>query len=217
MKNKIPKILSTFLLTSMLVTGIIFPACEDEMNGGLNCDCSTPYYFDIKGLYIRLLRQEFGARWEMKPMDSIRFENFGEVALEYDIDYVSQIKTKKKRGFSISLLPKLYACSCIPPSLGSKEEELLSFEVITLNDFDEDHKANSNINDLLIHRDIFSNEKLPLREFLDSQKGLLKEPRMWLSLAKAPELNAEFKVKIRMELSTGEVYEIETEPIFILP
>jgi len=40
---------------------------------------------------------------------------------------------------------------------------------------------------------------------------------MLLELIKTPELNPEFRVKIKMELSTGELYEFETDRIYILP
>jgi len=88
-----------------------------------------------------------------------------------------------------------------------------------LNDFDADHLANSNINDLF---DYYGgmwtyglNDVIPFTQFLEEEMENLSEEDMVLELKKAPEINQEFKVKVIMELSTGEVYEVETEPIFI--
>jgi len=118
-------------------------------------------------------------------------------------------------------MPIANACSYIPGTKGSKEEALVDFSIITLNDFDADHLANSNINDLFNYYggyiSFFDAIPVPLTQFLDEQTGIIEEEDMVLELKKAPELNQEFKIKVVLELSTGEVYEYETEPIYITP
>ena len=88
-----------------------------------------------------------------------------------------------------------------------------------MNDFDSDHLANSNINDLFdYHGSMFNylESSMPLTQFLDEQSGNIQEEDMVLSLKKAPVLNQEFKVKVVMELSTNEIHEVESGPIFII-
>ncbi|MEL6254149.1 MAG: hypothetical protein AAFR87_19230, partial [Bacteroidota bacterium] len=96
--------------------------------------------------------------------------------------------------------------------------ELVNFQVLTLNDFDEDHKANDDINDLLQYQGNFLElDNSTLEDFLNASDGKIESEDMLLALTKAPELNPELKLKVIMELSTGEIYEAETAPFFLVP
>jgi len=125
-----------------------------------------------------------------------------------------------REKWSFSLMPTANACSVIPGTEGSKEEALVNFSITTLNDFDTEHLANSNINDLFdYHGGFFKalDNPIPLTQFIDEQTENLEQEDMILELKKAPEMNPEFKIKILMELSTGEVYEVEAAPIIVIP
>ncbi len=89
--------------------------------------------------------------------------------------------------------------------------------IITINDFDTDHLAGSEIHDLL---DYFGSAYEPgwdastLEEYLSNQTGEnLEREDVLLKLKKAPDSDTPFQVKITMELSTGEKYEATSPAI----
>jgi len=210
MKN-FKSILLIFLLTNVFV----IPSCEkgssDPLDSCHDVDFTQYQYFNIEGL-------NYEWRNVSSDIDTVAFEELGHLYIDYETDYSASLQPKTKSSFS--LIPTAYACSIIPGTKGSKEEELISFTISTLNDFDEEHTANSNINDLFDYQGgflDFPENPIPLTQYLEEQTGLLQEEDMVLTLKKAPEINTEFKIKVVMELSTNEVYEFETEPIFIVP
>lgn len=203
MKN-FKSILLLFLLTNVF----IIPSCE-EKDSCDGIDFNQFLYFNIEGL-------EYD--WSGTNSDTVAFEELGNLYIDYETEYSASVHPKEKGFFS--LIPSAYACSILPGTEGSKEEELVSFTISTLNDFDEEHLANSNINDLFDYHGgnlDFLENPIPLTQYLEEQTGLLQEEDMFLSLTKAPEINSEFKMKVVMELSTEEVYEFETKPFFITP
>ena len=65
--------------------------------------------------------------------------------------------------------------------------------------------------------EVLENPIALITQFLEEQTGNLQGESMILELKKAPKLNQEFKVKVVVELSTGEVFEVESELIVITP
>jgi len=198
--------------TLILITGFIIPSCEPEDS------CDGPLqstYFDITEINVLIYS---GFLSEVLPNETVAFGELDKIFIDYITDYHGNMPPK--RDWSFSLIPGAYACSPIVGDKGSETEALVNFSITTLNDFDADHLADSNINDLFDYYGASGeplNMPISLTQFLDEQSGNLQEEDMFLELKKAPELNQEFKIKVFMELSTGEMYEFETEPIFITP
>ncbi|MEO0470330.1 MAG: hypothetical protein AAF206_11955 [Bacteroidota bacterium] len=207
--------LKTILLIFILMTGFFLPACMVKDS----CDGVTFLnFFDVKGLDIfavtdaRGFDPENGS--EVMPNDSIPFDSLERIYIDYQVDYLAE----NQANWSFSLIPAAYACSFIPGGSGSKEEGLVSFKITTLNDFDTAHPANSSIIDLFDYYGSYYEPRqtpITLSSFLNTQNENLTEEDLALRLNKAPELNPEFKIKVRMELSTGEVYEAVSEPFVI--
>ena len=106
----------------------------------------------------------------------------------------------------------MYACTPLEPGdEGSKTEKLNSLNIITLNDFDVEHLANDTINDLFQTK-IHHADMIDLEEYLAQDTSLIKHQYLELHLKKAPELDHEFKVKVIVDLSTDETYEVESIP-----
>ena len=205
-------------LTIFLFMGIIIPSCDDDHDQCGGIDSSQYAYFDIEGLDLRIYKETLTNEL-VEPMDSVLFSELGNLYLDYHSSYHATLEPKK--NWTFSLINSAIACTPLEQGYnGSKEEEIIEFSITTLNDFDNNHLANDNINDLFDYvgsryHSLLDN-KIPLMQFIDELDGPLEEEDMMLELKKAPELNQEFKVKIKLELSTGEIYEIETEPIFIV-
>lgn len=212
--------LKVVLLTIFLAIGFSFHNCSNDYD----CSDCTPIeseYFDIQGMNITT--SKVGATEqqssEIQLNETVSFENFKMVSLIFSVNYIAQ-NWQKKNLPSFSLMNTAYGCSCVYNGIsGSKEEVLENITFITLNDFDNEHLTNDTINDLLKMRvsnsiggKYYSTE---IEAYLLSDSTNIKEEWLQFELQKAPEINTEFKIKAIIELSTGEIYEAESLPIFI--
>ncbi len=216
-KSQFMKNLKTIGLSLFLCIGFIMPSCggggDDDL---LGCDCSLYQYFDIDGITIGTYKSR-NDQEPIIPMDSIFLSEFKVLHIDYTVSY--HALAEPKIDWSFSLMNSANACSCIGGYSGSKTEKIKQLSIITLNDFDDQHKANESINDLFDYTgSLFAvSDTIPLTEFLSDTSENIAEEDLFLQLTKAPSLNPEFKFKVIMELSTGEVYEAESHPFYIFP
>ena len=219
------KNIKLLILTLILSIGFIFPSCGDD--DYIDCGCPAPRFFDMEGMDITLY-QDFGSIVKIPDADTVALTELEMIYIDYLVSYHTSITPKN--DWSFSLMNTANACSCDDSVRGTESEELSSFSIITLNDFDADHLANSNINDLfdfygcdyygegVVPTYIENNTPRPLTEYLATQSMRnLDCEDMGIRLTKAPELNAEFKVKVILEFASGEVHEVESEGIFVNP
>lgn len=204
----------TILLTLYFFIGILVPACE--LNPGLDCDCGDYRYFNVTDLTVDPVN-DFDRMSPIAPGQQVVLADFAGFYIDYVTDY--HACAQPKTDWSFSLLTPAYGCSCAVGWEGSKNEELVSFTVSTINDFDDDHLAGSSINDLLQYQgSYFDEDNVPLNDFLaDEQMGKLRFEDMRLRLTQAPEIDSVLQVQVRMELSTGEVYDVPSAAIVLLP
>lgn len=211
--------LRTGLLTLLLITGISFQNCTET-----DCDCciagDIPQYFDIQDLQVRHAQANF----QDIETDAIPFEDYGFINVHFQVDYVVLQHDEQKlwSPFNFSLINSAYGCSFLPSGYkGSKEESIESFDVITVNDFDEEHRAGDSINDLL-ELDLRNVEialaqgPIILEEFLASYSGNVPSEYFFLKLLKEPTLDNDFQIRLVTTLSTGESYEEVSSVITLL-
>lgn len=195
----------------------MLPSCKKEALIG--CEDVEDYrYFDIKGLDISYLKKDTLDSFEFLSMDidTISFSAFAGMYIAYEVDYHAATA-------SFSLIGSTMACNILGGYDGSKTEQLLDLSIITLNDFDDTHLANSSINDLIIvdgnwvvKNDTWVQETpSDLSDYLASQTAPIRNPFLRLQLKKAPEINPELSFSIKVELSTGESYEQESRAVYI--
>jgi len=209
----------TISLTFFLIIGFTFPACQDDdiVDGPLNsCDGVVFLnHFNVLGLAVSSF-SDISTDEMIAPFDTITFDELDKIKIDYLVNYIAQKSSKK--NWSFSLMPSLMACSYIPGTNGSKNEAIENLTISTLNDFDSDHLADTDIKDLFdYHGSAWErlDNPISLLQFLEEQTGNIQGGDLILGLKKAPEINQEFRLKVTLELSTGEVYEFETEPIII--
>lgn len=214
----------TFIFTLILAIGFIVPSCQPDDDDGTSCDGLVPLpFFDIQGFDIGFYTEELPINDNLIGVgETVRLDNFQNFFFSFSLNYHALNLSPQKANFSF--IPTMNACSPIFGDQGSKEEELLNFSIITLNDFDENHLAGDTINDLFDHIKSYSEswtleteEIQPLEDFLDNLTGTIQFEALHLQLKQAPTINEEFKVKVVVELSTGEIYEVEKEGIVVLP
>jgi len=209
----IMKNIRILLLTLLLSTGFLLPSCEKDVTSCDGVDVNAFRYFDIQGIDAFIYKDALGFEL-MTTIDTITFSGKVGLYLDYVAEYHAIVEPSKSTSFS--LINSAWACS-IPVGGydGSKTEKLVNLSIVTLNDFDEMHLANSSINDLLDYDGTYDiGEKMPLEDFLANQSENIMYEILTLQLKKAPELNREFRYKVMVELSTGEVYEAESVPVY---
>lgn len=204
------KNIKTKILVIALVMGLPLQMCSPTRNGDdCNCGPITGEYFDIKGMELQ------NYKWvgtnsisPIKENEAVPYEDYAGLGVEYIVDYISQRRAKRP-GFSLT--SSAYACSCIQDGdRGSKYEKLSNITVITLNDFDETHAANDTINDLIMVKDEY------LRDYLAKDTLNIQFPGIQLKLDRKPTRDENYKVKVVVELSTGEVYQNISKSIKII-
>jgi hypothetical protein len=208
------KSLRTATLTLYFFIGILIPACDWSITDDCNCDGYR--YFNVTDLEVRTSVGQIEGE-EVAPNQELRLEQFWGFYVDYLVDYHAQ--QQSKTDWSLSLMNSALACSCAVGYEGSKNQELVTFTVKTVNDFDAEHPAGSLINDLLQYKgsSYFADDQ-PLEDFLElEQQSKMSYEDMRLSINKAPTLDSLFQVEIVMELSTGERFEVQSTPFVLLP
>ncbi len=207
------KSIRTKILVIALVVGLPLQMCSPENGGDCNCGPVTGRFFDIKGMELHSYKKtgENSAAL-MTENEAVTYNDYSGLSVQYTVDYISESRSQWP---NFSLIQSAYACSCIfDGDSGSKNEKLSNITVITLNDFDESHKANDTINDLILAT-AYSLEDQYLQDYLLNHTENIPFPGINLKVDRKPTLNENYKVKIIVELSTGEVYQKVSESIKI--
>ncbi|OAD91498.1 hypothetical protein A7A78_03115 [Aequorivita soesokkakensis] len=184
--------------------------------GGDDCNCGpiTGRYFDINGMELNNYKKVGENSVSlMVENEAVPYSDYSGLTVEYSVDYISQ---KRSKWPNFSLTPSAYACSCVGNGeSGSKNEKLSNLTVITLNDFDETHRANDTIDDLILVKGYYSEVDEYLEDYLVNDTQNIQFEGIQLLVDRKPTLNENYKVKVVVELSTGEVYQKVSETIKI--
>ncbi len=208
------KSIRTKVLVFALVVGLPLQMCSPENGDDCNCGPITGRYFDINGMELNNYKTVGTNSVSLMVADeAVQYDDYAGLLVDYSVDYISQSRSKWP---SFSLIPSAYACSCVSDGdRGSKNEKLANLTVITLNDFDDDHLANDTINDLIVVKGFYYEGDQYLEDYLVSDTINIQFPGIQLLVDKKPALNENYKVKVIVELSTGEVYQKVSESIKI--
>ena len=208
--------LKHLFLTSLFFLGISFPSCDSD---DIDCDCPVvENFFDIQGLSVSAFQTLDGSiQTNIAENEIIVFDNLSNLRLGYQVDYHSCISSPNP----FSLMNSAWACSCLwDGSLGSQTERLETVHVITLNDYNDNFLAHDTINDLILVDDFISgntgDNALPLGEYLELDTALILYEALDIHLTTRPSLNDTLRLKVSVELSTGEVYEAENSPFIFM-
>ena len=187
-----------FLILFFLMGGLVFQNCSDDP------DCNfgpTLEFFDIQNVEVNHLSLD----GSVLDNNEISFGDYGFLRLNFVVDYIADHQAIRN---DFSLINSVYGCTPEPPGqLGSKEESFELFEIVTINDYDEEHKAGESINDILELVD-FENSPILFDDFLNELSGNVPRELFAFKLLNGPTINKEFQVRVNVNLSTGEEYEV---------
>ena len=198
-------------LTFLLAIGFSLGNCGFDDD----CDCSgIDPFFDIMGMELSQVAADQDMSIEQLPENSnVSFGNYEGIALQFEVNYISQLQDRFNWNFS--LINNALACSCIPDGHeGAKTESFKSLNVITLNDYDDDHLAGSSINDLLSISPEYEPMIEPLTDLL-ARNELIQYEHYFLKPGSQPTLNDTLKFQVDIELSNGELYSEEVYEVVI--
>jgi hypothetical protein len=201
------------ILTIFLSIGFTFQNCNT-----CRCPDFSGDFFDIQDMRIVQFKKGSGVNSiiALEENEQIQPDQYHGFAMRFLVDYISEESPFRILTSDISLIPAAMACDCaVNGLLGSKEEKLQSLEIQTIFNFDATHPKNSTLNDLLTVS-VFR-ENMPLDSFLARDTALIDYEDLYFFLESFPTLNDTFQVKIRLALSTGEMYEESTPPIIFIP
>lgn len=202
---KLPKII-LFLAT---ISGIlIVPSCVS-----LCPDVETFPFFDIKGMKAHAY-QELPFRVALTEGDTVNFDEFGGIEVNFTVDYLGQSIPKPSLG--ISLFPKAYACSLLPNGTeGAKEERFAEINIYTRSDFDEAHPEGSSMNDLFAV--VRNGDTTLVNDFIAQVNENVEYETLFLVLQKAPQQEIEFAMEVKVGFTNLESYVWAIEDITLKP
>lgn len=206
-------------LVLILFIGFNFNNCVSSDDYDCNCG-TTEEYFDINGLTLSQLKLDADTnQYEILNTDDvIPFSEYAFISLEFLVDYIANINsTKSKFNFSFSTIPTAYACSCLEPGYnGAKDEGIKSLNIITLHDYNDNYKANDNINEIMAFSEYINlMDSKSYEEFIAMNSDNVLFRNSFIKPTEAPTSGVILEFKIIIELSNGEIYEATTPKITI--
>lgn len=207
----------TFSLFLILFIGFHFHNCSsnDDLN---DCNCGDAFeFFDVKGVEHSQLKfnSESNEYQIINPGDIIAFADYSSLSIEFIVDFIAQSHRKKNYfDFNFSTMASAYACSCLENGYnGAKYEGISSLNIITLHDYNENYKANDNINSIIEFSNNISNNGIhreTYEEFISLNTENIKFKYSFLKPNQEPSSGSTIEFKLIFELTNGEIYEIVT-------
>lgn len=198
---------ATFLIL-LLFFGFSFFNCTST-----DCDFGPVHeYFDISGIsQVSHVKTDFSYHEESTDLS---FEEYSHMELLFDVIYISSLN-RHSSLINNSWLPSLYGCS--PPRAGfngSKEEAYNQFSIVTMNDYNDTIVAGDNINHLIELSDLTRFDGyVSVEEYLSSIEDKVPVELIYIKPTIGPSSGEDFRLKILVDLTTGESFEIEAAPI----
>ncbi len=199
-----------FLILFVFLFGFGAPSCEPP------CECPlvAGNFFDIRGMTLSNWKlDDISGGVSANLLEEGESVNSGDYQLwvNFEVDFVG-LQLPQENNFSFSLIPSAYACSCNENGGQGGKDTLQDLQIITKNDFDEDHPANSSLNDLMVIH--FEQDEDNLVDYLArAAREPFMYPSFFLTLKKSPSVPSDFEVSVEMTLDNGEFYEVDNERI----
>ncbi|MFN0201563.1 MAG: hypothetical protein ACKVTZ_08590 [Bacteroidia bacterium] len=177
----------TYVFSTCFLLGLVWfgQGCGGRLHNGIT-DCVPKEYFEVLGAKLLSVQKWIPANntttasfpsdiWEEAHLFS-QDEQL-EILLQFEVSFFStsqsEIRQKNTRPFEFSLFPKAYADKISPTPCANLDgkrgtpDKIKTFEILTIEDFDENHPANSSINEYF-SKQTAVNEGVPLNDWLQN-------------------------------------------------
>ncbi len=211
------------ILTFLLASSLLAPACNTTDD---DCNCgNVREFFDIQGVASSNFRTLENSGFNIQPLleeDAVEWDRYS-LASEFAVEYYGMAPTDKKEPSfwsGLSLINEAWACSCLPNGFSGSEETLDFLDLITLEDFDDNHPAGSSIKDILNIRTFSEFEglihsEMDLDVFLVQEREAIAYKSFDLLLQVPPATTSTQQFQLIIQLSNGESYSIDSPSIEI--
>lgn len=193
------------VFTYLLLFG--FLRCDmNEFEG--ECPEPTQPYFDIIGLTLIDQQKPSDCCAELITTGKVPFDQH-QVQVQYDFVTIAQQPKQQK---SILFMNSSFALSCIGNGYKGSKETLERLSVTANFDIDDEHPANSSIDNLLFIRTF--EKELSLADYIEEQKGqFIEEPFLLFRLIERPQLSDSMSFNVSVQLTNGEAYTSTTQQV----
>ncbi len=193
----------------------IFPGCGDDFN-----ECSTdgiPKYFDVFDLEAQHTRGDAFSFELLSNGSSVIFENYRGVHILPNVNLYGSVE-EHSFFYDMSWANFAMAATLVPAGYGGSETEMLTgLDIMTVNDYDADHPAGSNVNDISSVR--IGARNFTIDEYVSQKENLLiqiEDLPYVIRPNTAPQIDSNIQFMVTLELSTGEAYTATTGEIIII-
>jgi hypothetical protein len=186
-----------------------------------NCGEIDGGYYNILGLKRIDHFGTFNGYTSVIPKgETVDFENYRGLNFIFNSEFTFGEVSKKYAPFNFSLMNTAYGCDCAFNGSDGSLQQIVGFDIITMNDFDSLHLANDTINEYFTI-DLYNTS---LDSFLANNKEKKIYPvnlngnnpnelEFQLLLNQQSSLDSTFQVKVTIELDNGAVYSMESDAI----
>ncbi len=206
-----------FLAFAMFIAIIAYESCRPSQG----CDGTNTIYYKITNPQITNYRTADTSHRGFLPLDTTKMtcKNFN---WRINFDYETYCQNKQKNKNLPSLFSSAYA---LPASIEyASKEKIETFTVTTINNYDDAHLAGSSLNDIITITSwapyggaeaLFVSSEHNLAEFMAFENRPVEGNSMQLYLTKPPKNNTTLKANIKIKLSNGQNFEINTTPVYL--
>ncbi len=204
-----------FLALAMFIAIMVYESCRPPSG----CNGTNTFYYSIKNPKTTNVRTtDTSHRSGFYPLDTTKmtYRNFNWAV---NFDYQTYCRNNKQN----LNLPSLFTTALAYPAPPNYEckEKVAEFVVTTTNDYDDAHLAGSNINDILNiswqrpESPLMVQTVYHLAEFMSFVNRPVEGNSFILYLTKPPRNNGNLQARINIKLSNGQVFEINTTPVYL--
>jgi hypothetical protein len=203
------------LIKSLLIGFLYY--CVLLINACCNCPVSNKKY-EVGSLWLQnekyVIKGDSSFSVDLDSRDTIRAGEYG-LAVFFDLKYT----TFQQPWDNIKLINSAYACKCKEGY--AAKDSLSKIQIITLNDFDEEHLRYSDVSNYFYKIEVIGN-KVVYNSISDNFSQYdylydLREPLIIRSYLRShPQLNKELRFDVRVTFKNGKTLHYFTKPIYVL-
>ncbi|MBI1221876.1 MAG: DUF5034 domain-containing protein [Bacteroidetes bacterium] len=176
----------------------------DTFNSGPPCTAIQGQYIRVLGLDISNQQMSPCCDEPIPPFSKIHFKEY-RMQLNFQIQYYSELKTNSM------LWNSCYAYDCPQNGENGSKETISEFDIVSLYDFDENHKKGESVRDLFDYEE--NKTRISLNTYMKSNSRHIRRATNYLYLMQEPTQSDTVAFKITLSLDNGNKFTEITSPV----